>query len=175
VLLAADGAVIGSADKATVHAGRTPLHLAFSCYAFDAGDRLLVTRRSPAKRTFPGMWTNTCCGHPAPEESVPDAVRRRMAHELALVPRALRLVLPEFRYRASMAGIEENELCPVYLCRVDGQPRPHPDEVADYRWQPWPDYVRASTEGADVSPWSLAQVRALEGDRLVERFLTETS
>jgi isopentenyl-diphosphate delta-isomerase len=73
-----------------------------------------------------------------------------------------------------MAGIEENELCPVYLCRVDRDPRPHPDEVADYRWQHWPDYVHATTAGADVSPWSLAQVRALERGRLVDRFLTES-
>jgi isopentenyl-diphosphate delta-isomerase len=174
VLLAENGAVIGTADKTTVHSGRTPLHLAFSCYAFDAADRLLVTRRAPAKRTFPGVWTNTCCGHPAPAEPVADAVRRRMAHELALVPRALQLVLPDFRYRASMAGIEENELCPVYLCRVDGDPRPHPDEVAGYRWQRWPEYVSATTTRADLSPWSLAQVRALERGRLVDRFLTES-
>lgn len=175
VLLAEDGAAIGAADKTTVHSGRTPLHLAFSCYAFDAADRLLVTRRSPAKPTFPGVWTNSCCGHPAPGEPVADAVSRRMAHELALVPRALRLVLPDFRYRASMAGIEENELCPVYLCRVDREPHPHPDEVADYRWQPWRDYVRATTAGADVSPWSLAQVRPLDGNGVVERFLAESS
>jgi isopentenyl-diphosphate delta-isomerase len=175
VLLAEDGAAIGAADKTTVHSGRTPLHLAFSCYAFDTADRLLVTRRSPAKRTFPGVWTNTCCGHPAPGEPVADAVSRRMAHELALVPHALQLVLPEFRYRASMAGIEENELCPVYLCRVDRDPRPRSDEVADYRWLHWPDYVHAITAGVDVSPWSLAQVHALERGRLVDRFLTETS
>ena len=175
MLLAEDGSVIGTADKTAVHSGRTPLHLAFSCYAFDATGRLLVTRRSLGKRTFPGVWTNSCCGHPAPGEPIADAVSRRMAHELALVPLALQLVLPDFRYRASMAGIEENELCPVYLCRVEREPRPNPDEVADYRWQRWPDYVHATTAGADVSPWSLAQVRALQRDRLVDGFLAATS
>lgn len=175
MLLADDGTPIGTADKATVHSAHTPLHLAFSCYAFDPAGRLLVTRRSPAKRTFPGVWTNTCCGHPAPGEPVAEAVRRRIGHELDLTPRRLTLTLPDFRYRASMGGVEEHELCPVYLCRVDGEPRPHPSEVADYRWQPWPEYVRATQIApADLSPWTLAQVPALEQGALVDRFLAES-
>ena len=100
MLLDEDGNAVGVADKHAVHHAETPLHLAFSCYVLDADGRLLVTRRALAKATFPGVWTNSCCGHPAPGEDVEAAVVRRVGQELGLSLRDLRLVLPRFRYRA---------------------------------------------------------------------------
>lgn len=103
VLAAEDGTIAGRARKADVHTTDTPLHFAFSCYAVDADGRTLLTRRSLGKRTWPGVWTNTCCGHPAPGEQVAEAVVRRMRQELALEVDWLRPVLPDFRYRAVAA------------------------------------------------------------------------
>lgn len=164
VLLGADRRPIGTADKATVHGVRTPLHLAFSCYGFDSGGRLLVTRRSARKRTFPGVRTNTCCGHPAPGEDVGDAVARRLADELGLEAVDLRLVLPEFSYRASSGGIEENELCPVYVCTLVGEPRPRPDEVDSWAWWSWDAFLAAAGAG-ELSPWAQLQAPLLDACR----------
>lgn len=163
VLLDDDGAAIGVADKATVHGATTPRHLAFSSYGVDGDGRLLVTRRSRRKKTFPLVWTNTCCGHPAPGEDPEDAVRRRLRDELGMVPADLRLVLPAFSYRASADGVEENELCPVYVCRLSGEPVPDPDEVEEFQWWDWPRF-RAAAEDPDsgLSPWARMQVRALD-------------
>jgi isopentenyl-diphosphate delta-isomerase len=162
VLLDEDGNPIGVADKATVHGARTPRHLAFSCYGFDRAGRLLVTQRSRDKRTFPLVWTNTCCGHPAPGETPEQAVRRRLADELGLQALDLRLALPGFSYRASAHGVEENELCPVFVCTVEGEPRPRPDEVEAWQWWSWPEFVAAAgAERSVLSPWARLQAPLL--------------
>jgi isopentenyl-diphosphate delta-isomerase len=93
VLLDEDGRAVGTEPKATVHHTETPLHLAFSCYLFDRDGRLLLTQRALHKPTWPGAWTNSVCGHPAPGEPVEDAVRRRVRAEVGAVAEDVRLLL----------------------------------------------------------------------------------
>ena len=164
VLLDDDGQATGTADKADVHGPDTPLHLAFSAYLFDADGRLLVTRRALGKRTFPGVWTNSVCGHPAPGEALPDAVRRRAARELGVEVTSLRLVLPRFSYRAEMGGVVELEQCPVYAgwLASDARPDPAQDEVEDAQWVGWGDFSADVLAGSrDVSTWCREQVPQL--------------
>ena len=166
VLVDDDGRPVGVADKATVHGQQTPRHLAFSCYGFDLRGRLLVTRRAWDKPTFPGVRTNTCCGHPAPGEAVEDAVHRRLADELGLRAVDLRLELPDFGYRASAGGVEENELCPVYTCTLVGEPVARRDEVDSWEWWSWEAFlVAARADGGDLSPWARLQAPLLDARR----------
>ena len=81
-LLGEDGQVIGNQPKATVHTTDTPLHRAFSVHLVAPDGRVMLTRRALGKVTWPGVWTNACCGHPAPGESDVDAIVRRTAAEL---------------------------------------------------------------------------------------------
>lgn len=161
VLLAEDGTPIGRADRMQVHTTDTPLHLAFSTYVFNARGEVLVTRRALAKKTWPGVWTNSCCGHPKPGESLEEAARRRIREELGLHVGPLTPLVPDFRYRATDAsGIVENEICPVFAAFVpDEQPTPDPGEVAEWRWVPWEKLADAITATPHVySPWAALQV-----------------
>lgn len=155
---------IGTAPKADVHTANTPLHLAFSSYAFDpSGTRLLVTRRALGKKTWPGVWTNTCCGHPAPGEDLAGAMTRRIGQELGLTPTAVELALPDFAYTATMAdGTRENEFCPVFRVVVDADPEPDPAEVAEWKWVDWAGLVAAARHAPWlISPWAARQIPLL--------------
>jgi isopentenyl-diphosphate delta-isomerase len=163
VLLDEAGRRIGTAPKRDVHHAETPLHLAFSCYVFDGAGRLLVSRRATDKATFPGVWTNTACGHPDPAEALDDAVVRRVRQELGVELTDLRLVLPQFRYTAVMDGVLENEMCPVFVARSNDEVRPDPAEVDAVTWVPWPDFARSVLDGSrPVSVWCRAQVASLD-------------
>jgi isopentenyl-diphosphate delta-isomerase len=164
ILLDEAGQARGTRDKRTVHTGATPLHLAFSCYVFDPAGRFLVTRRALGKLTWPGIWTNSFCGHPQAAETMTEAIRRRAAFELGLVLDEVRLVLPDFRYRAEHNGVVENEMCPVYYAASGAEPEPHPDEVDAVRWLPWSEFLReASAHDSAYSPWCRLQAPLLAG------------
>jgi isopentenyl-diphosphate delta-isomerase len=162
------GAAIGTMPKRLVHTGETPLHRAFSAYLFDHEARLLVTRRAVDKATFPGMWTNTVCGHPGPAEDDADAIARRAGFELTLGVEDVRPALPGYRYRAEFRGVVENEICPVYLGRFTGTPVPDPTEVAEWELLDWAAFRRRQeTEGDAWSPWCREQARLIEAAGLV--------
>lgn len=134
-LLDEAGSAVGTAPKEDVHTESTPLHLAFSCYVLDREGRLLMTRRALSKRTWPGVWTNSFCGHPRPGEDMTEAVMRRGAEELGAQPRDVTMALPVFRYRAiDASGIVEHELCPVHVARVDEAIAPDAAEVMEWAW-----------------------------------------
>lgn len=163
VLLDAQDRPCGSAPRSQVHHGNTPRHLAFSSYLFDERHRVLLTRRSLHKVAWPGVWTNSCCGHPRPGEDPAEAVGRRIGDELGVAVADLALVLPDFGYRAvDPSGVVENEFCPVWLGRISGELRVDPGESCDHAWVEWDELVRVSTVMPWLlSPWSVAQIPLL--------------
>jgi isopentenyl-diphosphate delta-isomerase len=164
VLLDADDRPIGRAPKSSVHGADTARHLAFSCHVFNPRGELLVTRRALAKQAWPGVWTNSFCGHPAPAETLVHAIRRRGEFELGLELTGIEPVLPFFHYRATDAsGIVENELCPVYIARVSGDPIPNPSEVLDLEWvDPHDLAVSLAATPWAFSPWLVLQAQQLD-------------
>lgn len=175
VLADADGKPAGTADKAAIHTADTPLHFAFSAYLLDSEGRILLTRRALSKLTWPGVWTNSFCGHPGPGESNEEAVVRRGLEELGIPAAALgevESVLPDFAYRAvDSSGIVENEICPVFVVRISDASllAPRPEEIDSLAWttpQKLIDAVDATPFA--FSPWL---VEELDDQRLRERLL----
>ncbi|MFJ4222597.1 isopentenyl-diphosphate Delta-isomerase [Microbacterium sp. NPDC089695] len=162
-LLSPEGIAVGTMSKDDVHTTDTPLHLAFSCYVLDDDGRLLLTRRALGKRTWPGVWTNSFCGHPRPTEDMSDAVARRAGEELGLELVDLVMVLPDYRYRAvDASGIVENEICPVHIAHAGGPLDPDPSEVAEWTWADPADVAAAATSAPFAfSPWLVEQLPLL--------------
>ncbi|HET6949375.1 MAG TPA: isopentenyl-diphosphate Delta-isomerase [Acidimicrobiales bacterium] len=163
ILLDPAGRPSGTAPKHAVHHRRTPYHLAFSSHIVREDGRVLLTRRALRKATWPGAWTNACCGHPATGETLREAVARRLGDELGLRPVRMAVALPRFSYRATMPdGTVEHELCPVVLAEVDGDPVPDPGEVDGTAWVTWRAFLdRAARRPDSLSPWSVAQAAEL--------------
>ncbi len=163
ILLDDLGHEIGTAPRSSVHGTDTPLHLAFSCHVVDSDGRMLVTRRALTKRAWPGVWSNSFCGHPRPAEDPLAAVRRRAEFELGIRLTDIALALPRFRYRAvDASGIVENEVCPVYTAFTDDEPAPHPDEVVDFRWvEP-----AALATALRATPWAFTPWLVMQADQL---------
>ena len=153
---------IGTMPKAQVHGADTPLHRAFSLFIFKPTGELLLQQRSGTKVAFPLVWSNSCCGHPLPDEGYENAAIRRAAFELGMKDLQPTMAIPDYRYKASMHGIMENEFCPVLVAVTEGEPVSNPDEVEATRWIPWAEWVRETTEHPEnYSPWCVEETRLL--------------
>lgn len=165
VLVDDEGRPIGSAPRDAVHTTSTPRHLAFSCWIVEPGGSVLITQRALSKRSWPGVWTNSCCGHPKPGEPLEQAVARRVVEELGVEITAIECLAPDFAYQATdAAGILENEFCPVFRAELSDPDalRPEPDEVMAWVWAR-PDEVATAVAAAPYtfSPWAVGQLRQL--------------
>lgn len=158
VLVDEDNTEVGTAEKSAVHTIDTPLHRGFSLFLFNANHQLLITKRSPAKKTFPGVWTNTVCGHPAPGELVVDAAIRRLRAELGIEGVQVKEAAP-YRYRyADKNGIVENEICPILVGYHDGDPKPNLAETDAWKWMEWDAFLADTKKYPEMySPWCIEE------------------
>lgn len=176
VLVDGAGLPIGRAPKLPSHHSQTPLHLGFSCYIFNDKGEFLLTQRAKTKKVWPGVWTNSVCGHPAPDEEVSAAIVRRLNYELGLDEVVnLEVLLPDYRYKTPpFNGIIENEICPVYAGLVKTEPKINPDEVEAYKWVDWLTMlVDINNSPDDYSYWFKDQLKQLE-DNLIIKDLTKS-
>ncbi len=155
VLLDDNYQVIGEADKLESHHANTPLHLAFSCYVFNENQEFLMTQRALSKKVWPGVWTNSVCGHPSPGEEMEDAISRRLEFELGMTASDFEIIVPDYRYTTPpFNGIIDNEFCPVYKAISTSEPNPNKDEVEDYKWVKWQEFVdEAMADKKDIYSW----------------------
>jgi len=181
VLLDSSGNPCGTIDKSRVHTMNTPLHSAFSVFLFDGKGNMLTQQRALTKNTWPGIWSNACCGHPTPGESHMNAVKRRLKEELGLEEVNLTLALPNFRYQAIHQGVMENEICPVFIGfpRADIKIIHNPLEVEAVKWVSWTEFFQAcknpiNTPFESFSPWSLMEGKLLQATPWITQLLRKT-
>ncbi|MFI6283966.1 isopentenyl-diphosphate Delta-isomerase [Streptomyces sp. NPDC051018] len=127
-----DGNTIGTAEKLSAHQAPGRLHRAFSVFLFDERGRLLIQRRALGKYHSPGVWSNTCCGHPYPGESPFAAAARRTHEELRISPSLLAEAgTVRYNHPDPDSGLVEQEYNHLFVGMVGGAPRPDPEEVGE--------------------------------------------
>ncbi|NKY87431.1 isopentenyl-diphosphate Delta-isomerase [Nocardia veterana] len=149
------GRAIGNCAVAEAHTAPGRLHRAFSVLLFAPDGRVLLQQRAGVKTRFPLRWSNTCCGHPAPRQSVAEAAAVRLAEELRITAPVREVGV--YRYRADdpATGRVEDEWDHVLVGEFDHLPDdPDPAEVAAVRWME-ADRLEADIASgpADFTPW----------------------
>ncbi len=153
---------LGTMEKLAAHSDKTPLHRGFSLFLFNRQGEFLLQQRAFHKKTWPGVWSNSVCGHPKLYESSIAAARRRLAYELGIHKAEIEMALPDYRYHIEKDGIVENEFCPVMVAYTDEVPKPNPEEVEKVRWIPWRTWVEEIKKNPEgYSAWCVEETQLL--------------
>lgn len=169
ILVNDQGMVIGTQEKYAAHTSHTPLHLAFSSWLFNAKGECLITRRALSKKAWPGVWTNSVCGHPQSGEAIDQAIVRRCRYEVGAEITGITPVAAEFRYcETDPSGIVENEICPVFAARITNALTINSDEVMAYEWVD----LDALFQALDATPWAFSPWMVMEATAAREKLRT---
>lgn len=123
---------IGVEEKLEAHIA-SKLHRAFSIFCVNSNGELLLQRRARDKYHSGGLWTNTCCSHPRPGETLVQAVHRRLFEEMGF-DCELREIF-DFIYKVELErGLVEHEFDHVFIGIFDGEPKPDPAEVEEWNF-----------------------------------------
>jgi isopentenyl-diphosphate Delta-isomerase len=123
---------IGTMEKVEAHR-KGILHRAFSVVLFNSIGELLLQKRASNKYHSGGLWTNTCCSHPLPDEAIGDAAERRLRYEMGIN------LKPEFAFKFIYKtpldnSLIEHELDHVFIGTFDGSPVINKDEVSEWKF-----------------------------------------
>jgi isopentenyl-diphosphate delta-isomerase len=144
---------LGPAPRGRCHDGAGILHRAFSVYLFDEAGRVLLQRRSAAKRLWPLFWSNSCCSHPRWGEPLDAAAHRRVKEELGVEVGLQRVF--RFVYRAAFGESgSEHEACSVYVGRLSRPVSADEAEIAELRFASAAEVDAAlASEAEAYTPW----------------------
>ncbi len=151
---------VGTMEKLQAHREGL-LHRAITVYLFNPQGELLLQRRAIEKYHCGGLWSNTCCGHPVPNEQTPAAARRRLFEEMGL--HCVLTPIFDLQYYLPLSnGLVEHEFDHVYFGITSQIPKLNPVEAMDYRYlslsQVQEDILRQPSR---YTPWFLLTMAAI--------------
>jgi len=124
---------IGLMEKMEAHE-KALLHRAFSVFVFNQKGELLLQQRALRKYHSGGLWTNTCCSHPRPNEDTLAAAHRRLQEEMGFDTELTKAF--DFTYKADFSnGLSEHEFDHVFIGTYEGLIEPNFDEVESYAYR----------------------------------------
>ncbi|WP_069772539.1 isopentenyl-diphosphate Delta-isomerase [Streptomyces sp. LUP30] len=167
-----NGVTIGTAEKLAAHQPPGQLHRAFSVFLFDERGRLLLQQRALGKYHSPGVWSNTCCGHPYPGEAPFAAAARRTFEELGVSPSLLAEAgTVRYNHPDPDSGLVEQEYNHLFVGLVQAPLRPDAQEVGDTAYVTSAELAKRHAE-APFSSWFMT---VLDAARPAVRELTGPS
>ncbi len=152
------------------------LHRAISIFVFDANNRLLLQKRASTKYHSGGLWSNTCCSHPRPNEDNLAAASRRLREEMGIECDLAKIF--SFVYLTTFPnGLIEHEYDHVFFGSHAGDPVPNPGEAEDWKWMEITELsVDVKTNPGAYSSWlaiCLDQVVACRESRTAAAITSE--
>ncbi|HNY14552.1 MAG TPA: isopentenyl-diphosphate Delta-isomerase, partial [Bacteroidales bacterium] len=121
---------IGTAGKMEAH-HKGLLHRAVSVFIVNSRGEWILQKRAHDKYHSNGLWTNTCCTHPNPGETVEDSAQRRLMEEMGIKCDLTKLFT--FIYREKLdRELTEHELDHVFLGITDNLPVINTQEVEEW-------------------------------------------
>lgn len=153
VLVNDDDAVLGTLDKIEAHNACTPLHRGISVFLFNDENKVLLQRRALVKKTWPGFWSNSFCGHPQSDETYEQAVHRHAELELNAKLINVKYIF-HYQYKAINHSVCENEICYVYTACLQNKITVNEQEIYEIRWMDFQEFVDFQQSNLDkVTPW----------------------
>ena len=132
ILVDENDMAVGAMEKMEAHR-KGVLHRAFSVLVFNSKGAMLIQKRAQGKYHSGGLWTNTCCSHPAPSEDIIESARRRTHFEMGVDVNPVFAF--KFIYQAALDhDLIEHELDHVFTATFNGVPHVNPDEVEDWKY-----------------------------------------
>jgi len=123
---------IGYLDKLQAHQ-KGVLHRAFSILIFNSKGEFILQKRAANKYHSAGLWSNTCCSHPKPNETMVDAVQRRLKEEMGIECETN--FAYKFKYQTDLDNdLIEHELDYVFVGVCDDRPAINALEVAECKF-----------------------------------------
>lgn len=171
VLVNEENEILGTSPKATVHTDKTPLHRAFSIFIFNDKKELLLQQRAGSKKTWPLVWSNSCCGHPKLNETNSQAAIRRCQDELGMQIKNVKELSP-YRYCFSREGVQENEICPILIGKIASEINLNKEEVETIKWISWNDWLNeVKNNFSKYSEWCIEETMILNDLEEFQKFI----
>jgi len=131
---------IGRMEKLEAHQ-KGLLHRAFSVFIFNDKNELLLQKRANGKYHSEGLWTNTCCSHPSPGESIVFAANRRLKEEMGLSCDLMSIF--SFIYNVELEnGLYEHELDHIVIGFGNDDPVINPFEASMFCWKSMDEIIK---------------------------------
>lgn len=123
---------IGVEEKIKAHK-EAKLHRAISIFIFNSKNELMLQKRAKNKYHCGGLWSNTVCSHPNPDETVEEAVHRRLNQEMGFDCDMKEIF--SFIYTIKFDnGLTENEFDHVFIGKYEKNPVLNREEAGGFKW-----------------------------------------